>query len=533
MAGFIETTRKEPVLHSSANCTKDDGCPCCEGGLRSRIFRWGDFAKISTLMLLAIFLGIYMISTTVMISKDGAFYIDRAQQLAQHPIKIIQRHPPGYPFLILVAHKFTTLFNTTPSVFTWIYSAQGVALLCRVLAIIPLYFIGKLLVGGKNSFWAMLILTFLPFSTKFVCDAVREWPYLLFLATGFLLLLWGARYGKFWVMGLVGLNSGVGYLIRPESLQLVLYSLLWIVASLLRPRLWGVSRWKSFIALAMLLIGFAIPAGPYIKCTGEVLPRTVKHAIKNLSFNASPGETDEPKVSDITSNYTVAAVVPGNFLKALHGIFDKFGENLMWFFMPALVIGLYYQLRGRARPAEVFLITTFILVSVTVMVLRYCYVEPAISKRWNLPLVVFTVFYVPVGLRVVGNWLGIKLPINRQLWGKKISWFLILLLIGLAICVPKIFRPIRREKQGYLDAAAWLGENSQPKDLIATLDRRIAFYAERSSYTVVVRRTRFLVKIFNTDKPELVCQKGWQQRFATWADKREKTKRIIVFEKKR
>jgi len=532
MAGFIETTRKEPVLHGSANCIKDKGCPCCEGGIGSRIFRWGDFAKISTLMLLAIFLGIYMISTTVMISKDGTFYIDQAQQLAQHPIKVIQRHPPGYPFLILVAHKFTTLFNATPSVFTWIYSAQGAALLCRVLAIIPLYFIGKLLVGGKNSFWAMLILTFLPSSTKFVCDAVREWPYLLFLATGFLFLLWGARYGKFWAMGLVGLSSGVGYLIRPESLQLVLYSLLWIVVSLLRPRLWGVSRWKSFIALAMLLIGFAIPAGPYIKCTGEIPPKTVKRIVKSLSFEASSDKTDEPKVSDISSNYKVAAVMPGKVLKALDEILNKFGENLMWFFLPALIIGLYYQLRGRAGPAEIFLITTFILVSVTMMVLRFCYIHPIASKRWSLPVVTFTIFYIPVGLGVAENWLKTKLPTNRQLWGRQISWFLILLLIGLALCVPKMLRPIRREKQGYLDATAWLEENSKPKDFIATFDRRIAFYAERTSHTVIIRRTRFLVKIFNADKPELICQKGWQQRFATWADKREKTKRIIIFERK-
>lgn len=43
---------------------------------------------------------------------------------------------------------------------------------------------------------AILILIFLPSSAKFVCDVVREWPYLLFLATGFFFLLWGARKGN-------------------------------------------------------------------------------------------------------------------------------------------------------------------------------------------------------------------------------------------------------------------------------------------------------------------------------------------------
>ena len=94
----------------------------------------------------------------------------------------------------------------------------------------------KLLVGGKNSFWAILILIFLPFPTRIVCDVVREWPYLLFLAAGFFFLLWSANSGKWWLFGLVSLSCGLGYLIRPESVQLVVYGLMWIVLSLFRPK---------------------------------------------------------------------------------------------------------------------------------------------------------------------------------------------------------------------------------------------------------------------------------------------------------
>jgi len=117
-----------------------------------------DFVPMAILMAIALVIGVYLIVTTTMISKDGVFYIERAQEFSSDPAKIIIAHPPGYPFLILMAHKFASLFTNSISNQTWIYSAQAITLLCRLLALIPLYFMGKLLVGSKNSFWGLLIL---------------------------------------------------------------------------------------------------------------------------------------------------------------------------------------------------------------------------------------------------------------------------------------------------------------------------------------------------------------------------------------
>ena len=341
----------------------------------NRLVEKEDLIRLAILLTIAFVIGVYLIATTVLISKDGFFYIERAQKFSSDPIGIIKGHPPGYPFLILMAHKCAALFTDDSSVFTWIYSAQSVTLLCRLLALIPLYFMGKLLVGGKNSFWAILILVFLPSSAKFVCDVVREWPYLLFLATGFFFLLWGARKGKWWVFGLVGLSSGLGYLIRHESAQLVLYGLLWVAMSAFRPKLWDVSRWKSLVALALLLIGFAIPAAPYMKCTDRAIPPNINRIMRSFSFNALPDKTDEPIVNTVSSNYDTAEIAPGKVLKALGEIFNTIGENLMWFFMLPLAIGLCYRFLGNAKQEERFLITAFVLVNITMkkiyMIIRH------------------------------------------------------------------------------------------------------------------------------------------------------------------
>jgi len=95
------------------------------------------------------------------------------------------------------------LFADDSSVFTWIYSAQGVTLLCKLFAIMPLYFTGKFLVGSRKSFWAVLVLVVLPYPAHVGCEVVREWPYILFWAGGFLFLLLGAKRGKWRTFGLV------------------------------------------------------------------------------------------------------------------------------------------------------------------------------------------------------------------------------------------------------------------------------------------------------------------------------------------
>jgi hypothetical protein len=56
---------------------------------------------------------------------------------------------------------------------------------------------------------------------------------------------------------------------------------------------------------------------------------------------------------------------------------------------------------------------------------------------------------------------------------------MVLLVIGISICTPKLFRPIRKEKQGYRAAAQWLRANTDSTAIVAVPDKRISFYAER------------------------------------------------------
>jgi hypothetical protein len=122
------------------------------------------------------------------------------------------------------------------------------------------------------------------------------------------------------------------------------------------------------------------------------------------------------------------------------------------------------------------------------------------SRRHTLPLVIFTIFYVPAGLETLASWLDEKFP-NKA---NADFWFMVLLVIGIAICSPKLLRPIRAEKQSYRDAARWLAKNTDEKDIIAVPDIRIGFYSGRRGVEyngrAVPKEAQYVVKVFEDEK---------------------------------
>jgi hypothetical protein len=297
-----------------------------------------------------------------------------------------------------------------------------------------------------------------------------------------------------------------------------------------------VSRWKAFVGLTLLIIGFAIPAVPYMKCTGRIIPPKVNRIMKSFSFNGLPDKTDEPKDNMVSSNYNTAEIVSHDALKAFGEILKTIGENLMWFFVPMLLIGFWYHFLRDAKYEERFLIIAFIITNVVMMVLRYCYIRPHVSQRWSLPLITFTIFYIPVGLRIISRWLERKFPLNKQktnLFHKnKPFWFSVLFLIGTCLCLPKLLRPIRIEKEGYRDTAEWLRGNTARQDIIAVSDRRISFYAERKGLMLgkkVPQGAGYVVRIMKNEDEELNLGRIVKEKHSVWVDGRKKDKKLVIY----
>lgn len=429
-----------------------------------------DVLYVSILLTFASCIGVYLILTTGVIAVDGVTFIEYARNLDSNFVGEINEHyqHPGYPTMIFCIHKIAGALCEGKSVLNWIYCAQGVALAFRLLAVVTLYFIGKNLVGSKFSFWGVLILVFLPDSAGYGSDALSDWPHLFFLAGGFLLLLNGAVRKSAALFGFAGVAAGLGYLVRPECAQLIVYGCLWLALQFFWPER-KQDRPKNILALVLMLIGFALVAGPYMKLKGAVFPK------KNVGQFVSNSQSSCRLQPGMTSNTMHAAdIVPSDISSSAWKLFQNIGETVMWFFIPALFIGLHDSLKRRTwLQAKQFFVIALIVTNVPLMIwlhTQYGY----LSRRHTLPLVIFTIFYIPAGLQTLALWLQAKFSKNTEQ-----SYFLVLSLIGISICIPKLLKPLHHDKSYFRQAARWLDRNTGRKDVIAVPDVRITFYANR------------------------------------------------------
>ena len=492
-----------------------------------------DIMNLLILVLVATGLGVYLVATTVVISKDGVVYIELAKDFSTEPLRFVTEDSFGYPFLIFSAHRLTTLFNNDSSVLPWIHAAQSITLICRVLACIPLYFIGKLLVGGGKSFWALLILLILPYPAEFGSDVLRDWPHILFLASGILFLLRGAERGKWWMFGGVGLVAGLGQTIRPECAQLVVYGTLWILMRLCAPK-HPMNRFASLCALSVLFAGFAVPTIPYLISRKDILPEELRPYLRESKLWESDKE-QEFTIERLENTYT-ASISPGKVAKGIGRLAGEMTENLMYYFVPALALGMYARVRKKnaKREVETFFVPTFVFLNVLMILLLYMHWS-YISRRHCLPLLAILIFYVPLGLEFMANGLSDRFSKHRSKAGENSRWwFFVLLIIGVCICLPKLLKPVGADKWGFRSAAKWLKENTNREDMIAVPDPRISFYAERKGvqYTSEVpERVQYLVWIEESEDEEIPFAKIGRREFSTDVEKRKKSKKKILIYK--
>jgi len=321
-------------------------------------------------------------------------------------------------------------------------------------------------------------------------------------------------------------------MVRPECAQLVIYGIFWIGLRFLFPKD-SMSRIKLFYALLILLIGFSIPVVPYVIVRGNVLPEKVEQ----LFSSSAPEHSDDIRIPNTTSDKNVyaASALPVELLKAVGRLVSEVSDNLMYYFMLPLVVGFYSHFRRKSEVTDIerFFIPAFVFFNVVILLLLY-YDWGLISRRHSLPLVVFLVLYVPEGLEIMARWFEEKFRRGRVQTNRQSQrLFFILLLIGVIICMPKLFKPSGADKPGYRAAAKWLHENTGTEDVIAVPDLRISFYAERKGLkymTEVPEGAEYLVRIVESGKVEADSDRVGQEEYSVNVDDREKgKKRLLIY----
>jgi hypothetical protein len=428
---------------------------------------------ILILFVVALISGIYLTATTVVISRDGVFYIETAQKMQTHASSVLAERPSGYELMILSSHRILGAVTGGQSTQDWIWAAQGLTLFCRILTVIALYLAGCLTTGRNSSFWGCMILLLLPEPARMGSDVLREWPNLLFMSFIFLCLLAGFKRKCLWAFGLVGLLGSVSFSIRPESLQLVMITGILLAFFILKPSE-NFRRWRAVTGIVLLVIGFTGPLLVYAGYSGQLKTAYLQKyqtkaftLLTNSSFNSSAlpdgGERDNGADQSLSGFF--------------YELFKNTGEMLMWFFVPFWGIGLYHHLRNKADPIERFSVMALIAIMSGLIFFRYWCIQPVVSSRWILPILGLTIFYIPIGIKQTVRWAAERNVLPAE---NPEKWSLMITAAGLLICLPKLMVPMGYDKKGYRDAASWIMENTRPNEIICSFDSRIPFYADRN-----------------------------------------------------
>jgi hypothetical protein len=497
-----------------------------DSGVKKQLLEKQDFVNISILAAVILAVGIYLICTTVLISKDGIFYIDCAKQFVTNtPIEAMRNMQvcPGYPILIYLIHRTAGLFTHTDSLQRWIVSTQAVSLLGKLIASAALYFAGSYFAGRKAAFWGILILSVLPDSAEYGSDALTEWPQLMFLATGFLLLLWSTQHRKSWVFGLAGIAAGLGYLVRSESCQLLIYGGVWLIFNLIKPE-GKMKRTKAVCALIFLAAGFAVIAAPYMKLKGYVFPD--QNILKLPAILSVNNNCD----SVCDTNICLAGMSLGKTM-GNKTLIKNICETLMYYFVPGLLIGCWYYFRKQSKsPEQAFYAAAFIILNIALLSWQISH-QHFLSRRHTLALIAFTAFYIPIGIEIIAGWISERFSKGKPITEKDTQrWFYILLAIGIAICLPKLLKLIDTQKYGYRDAAAWLGKHTAPSDVIAVPDKRITYYAERTGVEYIEQipeQAGYVVRIIKSGDKRQKFSGNVEEMYSTRVDKKESRKLVI------
>jgi hypothetical protein len=488
---------------------------------------WKNGGVLTAVTLLT---GIYCISTAVLIALDGVFYIEVAKQITDNVEYVIRGtgQAPGYPFLIYMMHHAASLFYSAGSLEGWIISAQVVSLLSKLIAVIAIYFIGSYFAGARWSFWGTLVLVILPDSIEYGSDVLTDWPSLMFMSIGFLLLLLAVEFRKRWIFAYAGAAAGFGYMVRPECAQVVLYGVIWLMLNLVRPQ-GKMKRTNTAGALVLLLAGFAVITVPYMRSTGYVFPEQ-----RLWKLPAVLGQSNDTSGVILDGKMAQAGLSLG-VLIGNETLATNLCETLVYYFVPGLLTGCYFYFRKQLKtPEQTFFAASFIIVNITLSLWQSsCF--GFLSRRHTFILIAFTVFYIPMGLHLIAVWLTKNMFLRSPFPEKTIQHcFFVLMAAGIGISVIKTGpAPLRGDKQGYRDTAAWLKSNTDTTAIVAVMDKRIAFYAQRQGVEYregkIPEQAGYVVKLTRSgnENPELniICK----EEYSVWVDKKKAKSKLVTY----
>ena len=440
---------------------------------------------LAILLLLSIILSLYLFFQTYVISLDGAFqYIPIAKDFVSGLFGKALSHTqqPLYSFLIALLSPWVSDFE---------FAGKCVSTFFGILLIFPVYFLGKRIFDERIAFLSTLLLAIHPFIRRFSADVLKESTYLFFLATA-LWFAWGTiQNEKKYAFLFIPLFSVLAYLVRPDGLEVFLIVFFYI----LFVKEFHIPGRKKTAILLLLLSSFILML-PYLYNLREVRGEWMLSKAKSIgTLLGLEGIGDE---------------VP--FTYKIFYSFKRLNVEIFYIFPPVyiflLIIGLLKTIFSRLKTGEGLLLSfcalhyvvLFLMVmnmtkwgSDKIVLVNY------LSARHILPLLLTSIYWIGEGFLIIHDWIYKKLESRLLLLRsgperKSIFIMVSLLILILAIVLPKTLKPQRYDRLPEKWAGIWIKDQSEKEAILLTTLPRVAHYAN-AKYEYINFKTDTLDKI--------------------------------------
>ena len=406
-----------------------------------------DWQCISVLLGIGFLTRMLFFSQTYLISIDSAFqYIPMAKLFAwgEYWKALHQPQMPLFPYLISIFTKMIGNFEV---------SGQIISVITSILAVIPLFLLGKSIFGETAAFWAGIFYFLNPEMLQRSADVLQEGLiiFLLFSAVFIFYLFLNQR--KFLWLVISTFLILLGALTRVVSLIFIPVFIFWIL--FLKKKYFDVDFFKRLRYLLVVIILCAAVVVPLMLNVKAVTGRwdiskktvTVHDLIESILFDKKIEIAEVERGPFPLIKKTIKVYHPILFLFLLVGLIRRkaisrnfFKEMFLFSFIFGylIIIGLWMQTSQ-----------------------RYLFVPILLSYLWA------GAGAVEIQEKVTNRW---NLSPKRVTVGLLIFIFVVFL--------PVVLNPYRVEKLGRKAVGMWIKEHEIGKPVIMTDAHLVAYYAE-------------------------------------------------------
>ncbi len=443
----------------------------------------------------------YLIATTEIVARDGITFVKYAQGLRSDPIGEMrgQAQHPLYPTTVLVVHSLIGPVLASDPVFSWPLAGQIASLVGGMLAVWAAYALGRIMWDQRIGLITALFAALLPELCQVSGDALSDGLHLGLYLWGLALLLRARQGNRLRCAAAAALFSAAAFLVRPEGGSILAIGL---VAILTARRDWGWSWRRRVAGVTVMLVCFAVLAGPYMITVGRVIKKKNIFELFGLNDWTETAAAPLPRRPDPARDSPArVANGPGAVLDGpgpLDGV-RTFNADppvraalpvpipvwLLYYWaracrvvylilgLPALAMWVSGRPRGRGPVVLAFLLHMGLLYalysSFGYLSLRHLLVPAALTLPFAAATFGWLVDQASIRL---GSRHHRRARVVRPL----------AYLVGIAAVVgpttPWMLRTIGPGSGFLMKAGRWLHAHSQPGDLVLTTRNRAAYYAE-------------------------------------------------------